>query len=234
MVMEMDSSVTYWLLQEYQSTGLGEDALPSAQLQAELRKLTARWRRAFAKFADWTASRFVDKVQLYSDRTLESNIRAAVPGFEVKFNNIPRPMRDVLQASVHQNVSLIKSISSQYLDEVEGLVMRSVTRGRDSGALARELRKRYGITQRRADFIARDQNNKATSAIQAARQKSTGIVEGIWKHSHAGKTPRPSHLKADGQRFDISKGLYLDGKWTMPGEEPNCRCTWQPIIPGFD
>lgn len=234
MVSDMNSSVSYWLLQEYQATGLGQDALPSAQLQAELRKLTARWRRAFNKFAEWTASRFVDKVQLYSDRTLESNIRAAVPGFEVRFNNIPRPMRDVLQASVHQNVSLIKSISSQYLDEVEGMVMRSVMQGRDSGQLAKELRKRYNITQRRAEFIAFDQNNKATSALQAARQKSTGITRGIWKHSHAGKVPRPSHLKADGEEFDISKGMYLDGKWTMPGEEPNCRCTWHPIIPGFE
>ena len=234
MVSDMNSSVSYWVLQQYRSTGLGEDALPSSQLQAELKKLTARWRRAFNKFAGWTAGRFVDKVQLYSDRALESNIRAAVPGFEVRFNNIPRPMRDVLQASVHQNVSLIKSISSQYLDEVEGLVMRSVMQGRDSGQLAKDLRQRYGITQRRAEFIAFDQNNKATSALQAARQKSTGIVRGIWKHSHAGKVPRPSHLKADGQEFDISRGMYLDGKWTMPGEEPNCRCTWHPIIPGFD
>jgi SPP1 gp7 family putative phage head morphogenesis protein len=111
--------------------------------------------------------------------------------------------------------------------------MRSVARGRDLSYLTDELQKRYGITRRRAALIARDQNNKATSVMQAARQQSLGITQGIWKHSHAGKEPRPSHVKADGKVFELSKGMYLDGKWVMPGEEINCRCTWSPVIPGL-
>ena len=101
------------------------------------------------------------------------------------------PMNNALQATITENVGLIRSIPERYFTEVEGLVMRSVARGRDLSYLTDELQKRYGITRRRAALIARDQNNKATSVMQAARQKSLGITQGIWRHSHAGKEPRP-------------------------------------------
>ena len=88
-----------------------------------------------------------------------------------------------------ENVSLIKSIASQFHTQVEGMVMRSVTEGRDLSALTKDLQKRFGVTKDRAAFIALDQNNKATSAIQRERQTALGIEEGIWMHSHAGKVP---------------------------------------------
>ena len=143
------------------------------------------------------------------------------------------PMNNALQAVIAENVNLIKSIPEQYLTQVETLVMQSAGRGRDLGYLADELQKRYGITKRRAALIARDQNNKATSVMQVARQTSLGITEGIWHHSHAGKVPRPSHVKANGTKFDLSKGLLLDGEWLLPGEAINCRCTWSAVIPGL-
>lgn len=112
--------------------------------------------------------------------------------------------------------------------------MQSVGRGRDLKTLTDELEKRYGITRRRAALIARDQNNKATSVMQSARQRSVGITEGIWRHSRAGKTWRPSHVKANGKRFDLRKGMFLDGKWVLPGEEINCKCGWEAVIPGLE
>ena len=82
-------------------------------------------------------------------------------------------MRDIIDATVTANVSLIKSIASEYHTEVEGLVMRSVTAGRDLSFLTDELEKRYGITRRRAANIALSQNNLATSALRRARTASS-------------------------------------------------------------
>ena len=53
-------------------------------------------------------------------------------------------------------------------------------------------------------------------------------------HSHAGKEPRLSHVAANGKRFDVGKGISLDGKWVQPGEEINCRCTSRAVIKGFN
>lgn len=236
-VKEMHESYVYWLSAQYKATGLAQDAMgdgggnPAVAMRQSLVRLGRRWQSRFDGLADTLGHRLTDRVLAHSDNALASGLKGE--GFTVKFT-MSNPMREAYQAVLAENVSLIKSIASQHATEVEGLVMRSVARGRDLGTLTKELRARYGITQRRAALIARDQNNKATSVMQAARQKAIGITQGVWKHSHAGKVPRPSHLKANGTTFDLSKGLHLDGKWVMPGEEINCRCGWQPVIEGFD
>lgn len=230
-IQEMQESLVFWITARYRSTGLAADATPAQELQKELEKLTGRWSKIFKNLATSLGERFTQKALETSDSVLNSTLHAQ--GMAVPFT-MSAPMRDAYQAVIGENVGLIKSVAQQHLTDVEQIVMRSVARGRDLHTLTNELRTRYNLTRNRAALIARDQNNKATSTLQAARQQNLGIVEGIWKHSHAGKVPRPSHVKADGQRFELAKGMYLDGKWVMPGEEINCRCTWQPVIPGLD
>ena len=105
-------------------------------------------------------------------------------------------MRDALEATVAENVALIKSIGSQYLTAIEGHVMRSITVGRDLAPLARRLEFQYGVTRRRAALIARDQNNKATAVITRERQNELGI-KAIWLHSAGGKVrDRPTSRTA--------------------------------------
>lgn len=235
----MQASLVFWIKAQYRAAGLADgmardaaDGGPVAQMRKELRKLTARWQDSFNKMAQTLSEEFAERVKANSDASLTGKLRErGLP--TVKFT-MTDEMRNAYQAVAGEQVGLIKSIASEHLSDVEGIVMRSVARGRDLESVAKELQARYGVTRRRAALIARDQNNKATSALQSVRQRQLGIAEGIWKHSHGGKHPRPSHVRADGQKFDLSKGMYLDGKWVMPGEEINCRCTWSPVIPGLD
>ena len=85
--------------------------------------------------------------------------------------------------------------------------------------------------QRRAELIARDQSNKANAVVNRARQMELGITEAIWMHSHAGKTPRPDHFKANGTVYKIAEGCKISGEYIQPGEEINCRCTSRPVLP---
>lgn len=231
-IREMQKSVVYWLTVNYKASGaaVAMDASPAVFMRDAMKKLAKRWAKAFDNVSQKLAERFAGDAMKNTDVSLHNALEKA--GFTVEFK-MTAPMNNALQATIAENVGLIRSIPEKYFTEVEGLVMRSVARGRDLSYLTDELQKRYGITRRRAELIARDQNNKATSVMQAARQQSLGITQGVWKHSHAGKEPRPSHVKADGKVFELSKGMYLDGKWVMPGEEINCRCTWSPVIPGL-
>ena len=231
-IREMQKSVVHWLTANYKASGaaVAMDASPAVFMRDAMKKLAKRWTKSFDNIAQKLSDRFAGDAMKNSDVSLHNALDTA--GFTVEFT-MTAPMNNALQATITENVGLIRSIPEKYFSEVEGLVMRSVARGRDLSYLTDELQRRYGITRRRAALIARDQNNKATSVMQAARQKSLGITQGIWRHSHAGKEPRPSHVKADGKKFDIDKGMYLDGKWVMPGEEINCRCTWSPVIPGI-
>ena len=216
----MQRSIVYWITAKYRAE-MAQDANPSNELQVETSRLRKQWESKFDDGAQKLAGWFAQKTKSYSDGTLTMILKEA--GFAIEFK-MTDAMQTAYSAVINQNVTLIKSIASHHLDEVEGLVMRSVQAGGDMSMLSKELVARYGVTKRRAAFIARDQNNKAVATFTRTRQIDIGMTSAVWKHSHAGKVPRPSHLKADGVLYDIRKGMYLDGKWVLPGEEPNCGC----------
>lgn len=232
LVDEMANSVTYWLTAAYRNnvTPLAQDASPAAIMQEAMRKLSRRWLRKFDKLADELAEWFAQEADQRSLTALQASLRDA--GFTVRFSPT-RAQNNAMSAIVSENVSLIRSIPEQYLKNVEGAVMRSVATGRDLAPLAKYLEQQHGVCKRRAAFIARDQNNKATSALNVVRQTELGITEGVWRHSGAGKVPRPAHVAHSGKTFDLRKGAFIEGEWIHPGEKPNCRCTWSPVIEGF-
>lgn len=233
LVDDMHASLMYWIRAAWRANTpvMAQDATPVGELRNAIQALRRRWLRKFNQGAEELARYFATEVTGRSDKALRRILRDA--GFSVEFR-LTAAARDVLHAVTGENVALIKSIAETHLSEVEGLVMRSASAGRDLKTLTDELHERYGVTRRRAAFIARDQNNKATAAITRARQDELGITEAIWMHSHGGKKPRPSHVKADGKRYKIKEGMYLDGVWTWPGHEINCRCVSRPVIPALD
>lgn len=235
LVKEMNESVLYWLRAQYKANGpviAQDDVLPASALQKTIRRLAERWQRNFDEAAPKLADYFATAAAERSDAALRSILRKA--GMTVKFR-MTKAARDIMRATVNQQVSLIKSIPSQYFTQIEGSVMRSVTAGRDLGALTKELQDHYGVTHRRAAFIARDQNNKATASMTRARQDELGVIEAQWVHSGGGRHPRPTHVAMSGKTYDVKKGMWdpAVNRFIFPGEEPNCRCISRSIIPGF-
>ncbi len=197
-----------------------------------MRKLTRHWTRRFddlsANLAKYFATAAADRV----DGALAQMLKDA--GFAVEWKLTPAA-NEVMQATIGEQVGLIRSIAQQHLTAVEGLVMRSVTTGGDLKQLTDDLQHQFGVTRRRAALIARDQNNKATATITRVRQQELGITHAVWVHSHGGKEPRPSHLKAgkEGVVYEIAEG-WLDpdvGERIWPGTLINCRCVCKPIMP---
>lgn len=234
-VDEMNKSVLYWLRTAYDANrpemaNVAQDASPAVFLTQVLKRLARRWEDRFEAYAKKLARYFATEAKDRVDGTLKNILKKS--GFAVEFK-MTAATNDVMQATIQQNVSLIKSIASRHFEEIEGLVMRSVTTGRDLKFLTDELEKRFEVTRKRAAFIARDQNNKATAVITRVRQEGLGVTEAIWKHSHAGKTPRPEHVKWHGQKYDVSKGMWseVDGCYVWPGTAINCRCGSRSIIP---
>jgi len=233
MVAEMHKSVLYWLVAEYRKNTpeLAMDDSPAASLDKAIKRLSRRWFRNFDRFAEKEAKRFADQAFGTADMSLRQRLKEK--GFAVEFQ-MTREANDAYRAVIAENIGLIKSIPEQHLQQVQGMVMRSVTQGRDLETLTKQLEHRYQITKKRAAFIARDQNNKATAVITRVRQEGLGIKQAKWMHSHGGKHPRESHVKADGKVYDVDKGMFIDGEWIRPGELPNCRCVSRSIIPGLN
>lgn len=238
LVDEMATSYEYWLPIAYRRNEPAmamDDMLPARAIERVLQRMGRYWMKRFEDAAPKLASYFLQSVRTRSERVLRKILRDA--GISVKFPPFTPELKDIVQAGITENVGLIKSIPQAYHTQVEGLVMRSVAAGRDLSTLTTELKSRYGVTQRRAELIARDQNNKATSLIQRERQMAVGINEGLWMHSHAGKKPRRTHLANDRRVFNLAEGWHDPdpkvNKRIWPGELIHCRCTWKPIVKGF-
>lgn len=236
LVDEMAKSLLHWIGAAYRANepAIAADETPAAALRSTIRRLSRQWLRRFDQAADDLAKWFATSAASRSDAALRSILKKG--GFTVEFK-MTTAARDILQATIAQNVALIKSIPEQYLTSVEGAVMRSVTAGRDLAELTKELQHAHGVSRRRAAHIALDQNNKASAAIARVRQVELGITEAIWVHSGGGKHPRPTHVKAGRERtrYDVKEGWFDPAvkKFIFPGTEPYCRCVSRAVVPGF-
>lgn len=232
LIDEMAHSIEYWIEAAYKNNNpeIAQDALPSQVLAKRLQEVGKRWIKRFDDMAATIAERFIQSGKKATDSSMQQSFKDA--GWTVQFKPT-KAIRDAMNASVVENVNLIKSIPDQYLKNVTGTIMRGVANGRDLKQISDELQKHYGVTKRRAAFIARDQAAKANATITQARRIELGLFKAIWIHSSGGKTPRPSHVKAgkDKLEYDVREGALIDGERIQPGYLPNCRCVSRTILP---
>lgn len=232
LIDEMAHSIEYWIEAAYKNNNpeIAQDALPSQVLAKRLQEVGKRWIKRFDDMAATIAERFIQSGKKATDSSMQQSFKDA--GWTVQFKPT-KAIRDAMNASIIENTGLIKSIPEQYLKNVQGTIMRGVANGRDLKQISDELQKHYGVTKRRAAFIARDQANKANATITQARRIELGLFKAIWIHSSGGRTPRPSHVKAgkDKLEFDVRTGAEIDGEFIQPGYLPNCRCVSRTILP---
>jgi SPP1 gp7 family putative phage head morphogenesis protein len=234
LIKEMSSSVEYWTAAAYKKypprmlAEIAQDASPSERIKKIFDDLAARWIKRFDDEAPKVAQAYANGLFKATDAAFMAALKEA--GFVVQFRMTPA-VRDVLNASVAENVALIKSIPAQYLQKIEGEVMRAYTSGKDLQALVKGIQAARPVTDRRAALIARDQTSKANAVVTRARQMELGITQAKWMHSGGGKEPRPDHVAANGTIYEIDKGCKISGEFIQPGEEINCRCTCRAILP---
>ncbi len=232
LVTEMHGSVLYWLKASYAPpASLAQDAKPSLKaLRKQLRELGKRWIARFDESAPKIAEAYVRSAFKATDSAMRQALKDA--GWTVKFEMTPA-MREMYEATLSENIGLIRSIPQEYLTRVEGIAMRSYTAGRDLAQMTKALKALYPKAANRAVLISRDQSNKANSVVIRTRRMELGITEAMWMHSHAGKVPRPTHVAMNGLPFKVSEGMWdsAEEKMIQPGELINCRCTSRSVLP---
>lgn len=214
---------------------IAADASPTVTLKRAMSKWGTVWTRRLDLMAAQIAKSFAGRNQRATQQSMKAAFKRG--GFTVEFAPTKKSV-ETYKAVIAENIALIKSIPEQYLKDVQTAVWSSVMKGADLHALTKELTSKYGVTQRRAEFIARDQNNKAKAIMENTRRQEMGLKLAEWQHSGGGKVPRPHHVAwgAQRKRYELSKGMWdsVAGRFVWPGSEPNCRCTSKTIIPGYN
>lgn len=198
-----------------------QEALDALQEHTATQALRNIGRRHEEGWVGWRNNRPGPLPSLPSDRTSEGKER----------------LKTLQEAAVEQNVALIRSIPQQFHNRVVQDVYNAMTNGWPLDELVQSLRHHYGITRKRAAFIARDQNRAITARLNVAQAlEAWGTdVEAYWGHVAGGEThPRMSHVAAHGTRFRLSEGCCIDGEHIRPGEKMGCKCWFSIHIPGFD
>lgn len=220
---------------EFLPDDLTGDASASVYLERLLARLFGKWGKRFASMAEKRAAWFAKQTEKASTGQMQKMLKDI--GFTVEFKN-SHYVNNVLQATVIENTKLITSVPQQMHDKVQGIVMRGVQAGQDRAYIAREMKKQFGISERRAQFIARDQVQKATGSVALARSAEAGIEYGFWAHRSGSKKPRRTHVAMNGKRFKLSEGLYDSdprvADFVKPRELPGCNCAYRPDLSSYN
>jgi len=166
------------------------------------------------------------------NRILRIDLRARVPGLA--------GLADTFMA---HNVSLIETgIMAPYaspqlrpglLGDVSHTVEQAFARGQRVELLAADLVERFGVSDSRAELIARDQILKLNGQINEARQTAAGVVEYEWSASQDERV-RDGHrdLDATVHRWDTPPVTdQRTGATHHPGGDYQCRCVAIPRPP---
>ncbi len=181
--------------------------------------------------ADAIARTFVHEAASFVNRTFSTTAAQTVG-----INAIATPeLQRAIDLATRQNAQLIRSIASQHLDAIAGIVYKNVLAGGTPKGIEEEIRA-YGVTASRARFIARDQTAKVVSAVSRIKQRSAGFEFFKWDTSHDERV-RDSHKAVANAKTPYGIGVYrwddlpkIHGEQLAPGGDYRCRCVALPVL----
>lgn len=142
------------------------------------------------------------------------------------------------------NVDRITSLRAEQIEKVRALLEEGETSGWTGNELRNRLSKDLDIATNRAELIARDQTLKLAGQLTQARQTESGIRQYIWRTAGdervrgtpGGKWPRGMHYELDGtlQNWSDPPETNENGDRNHPGQDFQCRCTPEPVLPDID
>lgn len=197
------------------------------ELDRALKREAARFGRLdeyAAKLASDVATRALRGV----DARLVKNLAKSI-GVDLTDTLDAEEIKPAMAEAIAANVDLIKSIPSQYFQEVEEVVTKTFRDGMRWEDAVDEIQRVGEVTSTRAKVIARDQMGKLNSSFNQVRQTGLGIEEYEWR-GVGDQRERDSHKAMEGQRCRWNKPPIVDGEAVHPGQAILCRCSAVPIV----
>ncbi len=129
--------------------------------------------------------------------------------------------------------SLITRMCEASAKKVQNAIAEGVEKGHSLSRLTERINALENMDDARAARVALDQSCKLNQFVQVENAKAIGVTEGIWIHVPGQFESRLSHMKMNGKRFKLSKGMFdpeVDA-YVQPAELPFCRCCFRAVLP---
>lgn len=178
----------------------------------------------FLKVQPYLAGVFID---------LERQFQTTVPDDL----QIPMKMTPYIQQEIERDytANLNLYIKGWYADEIIKLredVQKVVAQGYRADHMAAVLEAQYGVAQRKAKFLGRQETSLLVSKFREQRYKESGIRKYRWSTSHDSRV-RHDHKELNNKIFDWDHPPITDQATQArnhPGEDFNCRCVAIPLL----
>ena len=125
----------------------------------------------------------------------------------------------------------IKNWVAERIPEMRQKVQRAVLEGYREDQVQEMLQKEYGISKRKAKFLAQNETSIMLAELKKATYTDMGFTEFIWQTILDGRE-RVLHKQLHGKVFSFDDPPVIDertGQKGLPGETYNCRCGLIPI-----
>lgn len=172
-----------------------------------------------------------DLAEEFAGRLGSWNTREMGSVLGLDLNHEPPAVRRVLERFRKENVALITSIAERLHADVRDVVRDAQVRGARVETLAGEIAERYGVSDSRAELIARDQTLKANAELTRVRHEAAGIERYAWSTSRDERV-RPMHQDLEGtiHAWDDPPVTNERGDRNHPGQDVSCRCVAIPVL----
>lgn len=151
---------------------------------------------------------------------------------------LSKDARDRIATEWQNNMDLyIKGFTKSEIARLRKAVMQSTLAGNRYETMVRSIQKRYGVSERKAHFWARQETNLLVTKMKEIRYEEAGVHWYRWRCVIGSPTHpvRPAHKALDGKlfRFDDPPITTEPGqpvRRNNPGCDWNCRCVAIPLL----
>lgn len=229
--------------------------LPASELPVDVRSAVAASEQRFQEkldridkklgdvLADELAGRGISKklkTAHFFDRALwkvEKQFQANVRNITIAPNLTPE-QRKRIAAEWGENMQLwIKDFTEKEIKDLRVQMAGTIFSGNRYGSAVMAIQDSYGVTQKKAKFLARQETSLLMTKFKQTRYQAAGVEYYRWG-CVAGSPHhpvRPWHRKLEGKVFKWSEPPNTAEPGTAPrycnpGQDYNCRCFARPLV----
>lgn len=169
----------------------------------------------------------------------------ASTAFGIQYNFTPEEKQFFVDSYVKNAALYSKKLSLRANEELKAYVLAQASQvNMTAKSLAKVIEERFGVTERHARFIARQEAHVARERINQSTAQNLGFKHYVWQtvgdyrvrpkgYGTAPEYQGDNHRRLQGMIFSFDDPPYVDrirGRKCNPGEDYNCRCTARVII----
>lgn len=214
------------------------------KFQDTLKRLDTKLAKVIpAKLAEqFSAQDIFDKMIWKADKSFKKNVEKITIAPQ-----LTESQRAKIAEEWSQNMDLwIRNFTEKEILSLRKDVEKSVFEGNRWGDLAKTIEKSYGVSNRKAEFLARQETRLLMAKFKEVRYTEAGVNEYKWicvKRPHDNAPPAPhipgnvryAHSLLDGKVFrwdtpPITTNPGESVRRNNPGQDYNCRCFGIPLL----